>query len=361
MMEIDVFGARYGEATVISFGAREHRQFGVIDCHPRGGDPKSNPIVRFLKDRDAKRLAFVIATHPHEDHIKGLDQVIEAYSNRIDFFGWWGGASPSYQVAYFKQLGRQFRAQARILGSCAASVERLLDVFDSRRGPPMQGNDATDGHPYPFYESAASDGVSLKITAVSPCLAEQSKFVRSLVSGVHSDAHIDEHRWTANQASLALLIEYGKARIVLGGDVELPNWLWAFSRSPIAALDPEKSPVHFVKIPHHGSSTAVHPDMWERLKKFACLGDQQTVAVVTRYTLGGMNLPEDDVLTKIASAGCEVWVVGGNQPPTDTSVTNEAVRRHGGRYDPLCQFHAKIDRSGRVRVTDNPHNRKVRL
>lgn len=45
-----------------------------------GGNNADGPaVIRYLKDQGVSRLDYVIATHPHEDHIGGLDAIIDAF------------------------------------------------------------------------------------------------------------------------------------------------------------------------------------------------------------------------------------------------------------------------------------------
>ncbi|MEW6049147.1 MAG: MBL fold metallo-hydrolase, partial [Bacillota bacterium] len=48
----------------------------VVDGGPRDAGPG---VVRYLKDRGVKELAYVVGTHPHEDHVGGLIRVLETF------------------------------------------------------------------------------------------------------------------------------------------------------------------------------------------------------------------------------------------------------------------------------------------
>jgi len=45
-----------------------------------GNNPDGSNVVNYLKSQQVKELTAVIATHPHEDHIGGLDTVIKSFS-----------------------------------------------------------------------------------------------------------------------------------------------------------------------------------------------------------------------------------------------------------------------------------------
>lgn len=45
-----------------------------------GTTDKGDTVVSYLKSQGVETLDYIIATHPHEDHIGGLDKVINAYN-----------------------------------------------------------------------------------------------------------------------------------------------------------------------------------------------------------------------------------------------------------------------------------------
>lgn len=44
-----------------------------------GGNSTADALVEYLKGEDISKLDYVVGTHPHEDHIGGLDKVIEQF------------------------------------------------------------------------------------------------------------------------------------------------------------------------------------------------------------------------------------------------------------------------------------------
>lgn len=49
----------------------------LIDC---GEEDSSETVIRYLESRGVRRLDYVIATHPHTDHIGGMYKVLSAFS-----------------------------------------------------------------------------------------------------------------------------------------------------------------------------------------------------------------------------------------------------------------------------------------
>jgi len=353
MMEIAIFGSSYGESIVLRIEGPGGQKCGVIDCYAPDLEGGENPVLKQLAAwGGTETLDFLIVTHPHEDHLRGAGQLLSSIK-KVGFIGWWGGTSPTYATAYFEQLEQQYAEQFDVLGARSQSVKSFFDQLEKhlRLETVDKVRDSTDGLPHPFH--TLEPEIPLKIVALSPWLPEQSQYVRRLVSTVEREGSIEEHRIAMNQTSLGLLIHYGEARIVLGGDVEQANWDHAFSRGALRDLNG----AHFVKIPHHGSRSGAHPDMWQN-RRFVTSSPQRTVAVATRYTLAGTALPDEDVLRDIAKAGCEVWVVAGNG---ESARPRPGARMSDAGVLPYAQvpFIARIDPSGAVQVVKDPAHRYV--
>jgi beta-lactamase superfamily II metal-dependent hydrolase len=71
VLGITVLDVGQGDAIVLSSGGKTV----LVDAGENGcGDD----VVKYLKSRGVERLAAVVGTHPHSDHIGGLDEVLDA-------------------------------------------------------------------------------------------------------------------------------------------------------------------------------------------------------------------------------------------------------------------------------------------
>jgi competence protein ComEC len=168
-----------------------------------GPDPGERMVLPALALRRRRKLAAVIASHPHPDHVNGLRavlawaQVEELWDTRQSE-RWTGGA---------RWLEERERARAR--GVRVLGPESLC-------GPPR------------FFH-----GATLEVLA--PC------------------RRLDEDD-SPNDGSFVLRLEYGRSSVLLPGDLE--------TRGERELL-PRLRPVTVLKLGHHGSRTSTH-ERWLR-------------------------------------------------------------------------------------------------
>lgn len=72
-LQIQYLDAGQADATLIRL---PNGQTMLIDA---GGNATADRLVEYIAKQGVKRIDFLIGTHPHEDHIGGLDKVIEAF------------------------------------------------------------------------------------------------------------------------------------------------------------------------------------------------------------------------------------------------------------------------------------------
>jgi glyoxylase-like metal-dependent hydrolase (beta-lactamase superfamily II) len=103
-LEICVFGPGYGESIVIHIPGIG---WGVIDSCVGNANGESfvvplQYLIEILKPNFPK-LAFVLLTHPHEDHYKGLDKVIDEYPGGSERICYYSGRSVRDLKVYIAQ------------------------------------------------------------------------------------------------------------------------------------------------------------------------------------------------------------------------------------------------------------------
>jgi len=124
-----IAGPGYGEGIVVHLPGGH---WGVIDCCKekvkRKGSKKEediNPVLMFLKKNNVRKLDFVILTHPHFDHTKGLADIIGEPSIGI------GSVYQYFAISQIEILAEQNRAidrlkRAKLAGGKGQSFRRMV-------------------------------------------------------------------------------------------------------------------------------------------------------------------------------------------------------------------------------------------
>jgi hypothetical protein len=170
------------------------------------------------------------------------------------------------------------------------------------------------------------------VHSLSPWKRPRLKFLRHVGTSIDRRGGVTEGTTVANAVSLGLLVKYGRSEIVLGGDVEAPNWRAFHASESCPNLDP-----CLVKVSHHGSKSGCIRGMWNG--GFFGRQKKPPIAVVTPWQ---GRLPDPHVLDEIRPAVRELYVTG------------QSV---GGRGRSLRSFvHVEVDETGNAKVVAHSPN-----
>lgn len=158
-------------------------------------------VVSFLQEMGVQRLAAVVGTHPHSDHIGGLDTVIRA-----------------------------FPVDALFLSAKQANTETYEDVLDA----------------------AAERG----LTAVAPKPGDRLTLGKATLTFLWPPKGYDSNN--ENDCSIVILAEAGGRRVLLCGDIEKSAEKGMLDLGEDIRCD-------VLKVAHHGSDTSSKKDFLQRV------------------------------------------------------------------------------------------------
>ncbi len=299
MLGVHVLGPGYGESIVIELPGGE---VGVIDSfgtHYTG--PPSLDFVRANYPGLAK-LKFVAVTHPHADHCMGLSRFFDEYDVEEFWFfhSFVRSASMDLFKAMFENGTRDAVEQALDLpvGSVSLEILRLHKAVNERKKGIKRRCLMTD-------KVAQLCGGAVMARFLTPNDASQWRYNESLNTAVGSllidgpklNPDWDQSGLPHNQASGAILLEYGQTRILLMADAEEDLW-----SDLIAEKGDNPLPkIHYIKGAHHGSANGYHA------KIYACACDKNTVLVITPFNRHRYPLPSADGMALIRPHVKEVY------------------------------------------------------
>lgn len=257
----------------------------VIDSclDPGSGDPAA--LAYF--DRigvEASNVPLTVITHWDDDHVRGITRVVEACEN----------ATVAISGALCREDHLQFILEDVQTGA-SGTVDELRSVLRiaSESGRLVFAQAHLPLHPRVHGESAVVTALSPSSDSILRGITELAEAAAQRRSGVKRRYRVPDK---PNESSVVTIVEQGSAVVLLGGDLEnTPNpdagWKAVLAGAGAANAD-------VVKVPHHGSEDAHHPEVWAKMVS------SDSIAIVTPLRRGSNRLPTgDDVQRLLDSAG----------------------------------------------------------
>lgn len=220
-LEINLIGyKKQGEAILFFIKADKRVVYaGLVDCYKSS---RCDAIRNVLKKENVKRLDFVCWTHPHDDHTRGLEEILNEFCDNKSVFWATDIITKDYEL-YSENSGKLYKKMNEI--HMEGTSEKLVVKY-AKDSTIMEKLICTGVDDYCFQiQSFAPD---------STLLAEQV---------------VMDKEEKGNLYSIGLIINIGRYYIFLGGDVENKTFksIQEFSI---------QFPIDYIKIPHHGSPSA---------------------------------------------------------------------------------------------------------
>jgi Metallo-beta-lactamase superfamily len=289
VLEISLFGPGYGECLVCHLGANE---WLIVDsCLDQRR--RIHPALEYLErlgvtaETDVK---LVVATHWHDDHVRGLSDLVLACSSAR-----FSCSTALRDSEFLEVVGRLDRPNAQT-SSGLREMRRTFEILEGRGGfHPVRWAMADRPLFVRWLQPEAT------VTALSPSDAEYTAALQrfGLLSGEVDRGGRASSRGP-NDTAVVLLIELADTAALLGADLEEttdPQTGWT------VIVDSQTRPTKqagLFKIPHHGSETAHQERVWEEML-------DAPVALLTPFRRGRVRLPTQVMLDEIMKRACETY------------------------------------------------------
>jgi hypothetical protein len=213
-IEITLFGPGYGECIVAHIGA--NKWIVVDSCIDTAtGEPAS---IRYLNDLrvDPGAVVRVVATHWHDDHIRGMARQVEVFENARFC------ASPALTRQEFLATIISYNSRHGIVvGSGASEMCKVLDLLRVRAGTTtsMRFSWALDPDPP---RCRVWSRAECRVITLSPSDKQFERFLLNLgkMAPVPHAAKKRIPDQDPNDLSVAILISIGDQAVLLGADLE---------------------------------------------------------------------------------------------------------------------------------------------
>jgi hypothetical protein len=284
VVEVNLFGPGYGESILMHLGSNH---WIVVDsCAPDDeAEPAALAYLRQIGVKASEVIKYIVATHWHDDHIRGFSSIVSACPQAEVFLS---------SALTHRPFMRLVLVNAPRHVTNLREMNRTIRTLNGRRQQlPVQ--------PYSFvlentalHSNLLHPNNEVEVWALSP----SSSDVKVALSQIgHFLPQEDRLRLPAipdpkeNRTSIVLYIRSGNQRVLFGADREKQK---AKTRgwNSVAACATKRgfSPATLFKVAHHGSPNGDSDVIWSDLL------EEDSVAMLTpfrRGTKGGRPRPTD--------------------------------------------------------------------
>ena len=296
----------------------------IVDSCVKQGSSTSAPLeyLSALQVNPATGVKRIVATHWHNDHIRGLAQIVRECSSAKficsqALFGhefialtdlWKKQAQTASTVNEFTDIVAELAKSGRLNKNSSEEIglgfARANQCVWRRRNAIVSGVDCAG-----------------EIHSLSPSDVAIYKSYEAIAALFPERAHLTEPIPShPNRVSVVLWVRIGGVRCLLGADMEeMHN---PFGGWKLIDESPERpdGKASLFKVPHHGSVTGEHPHVWLDILQ------HQPVAVVTPFHSGGTKLPTQMDVDRICSRTPHAYITAMFKDRTSRSRTGSVNR-----------------------------------
>jgi hypothetical protein len=306
-IEISLFGPGYGESIVIHIG---NNQWILVDScmNPHTRKPAALSYLGDLKIDVGRAVRLIVATHWHDDHIRGLSAtlrqctsaklVISAALSEENFLSlvalYSEIAEPGLNefVEILKILDKRKASRSTIAAPVLAIADRLVDRHS--------------------IELDLDSTIEVQVHSLSPSDASVLKALLSFAELMPSENTnpLRIPSISPNHASVVLWVKLGNNQLLLGADLQTatdPTVGWTAILGSIAVL----GKAEIFKVAHHGSQNAHESGVWSQL-----LVDNP-FAILTPFRRGDVLLPTHADVNRISMSTSNGYITA--EPTKHTS------------------------------------------
>jgi len=306
-VEITTLGKRAdsGESIVIHLG---HDKWCIVDsCETDNGEVL--PLL-FSQERGVNfdNVVFVVCSHWHTDHIRGLSKIVGACKNAKFIMSKAGKKEDFLRYVVYKTATSRKGSKYSELKDCLSCIA----LREKERKSTFKA--------YAFMDKVLHDDNNVSICSLSPSDAILDAFDQVLLDNDKDGSEISDNSIDENLYSIALIVKGNFPPILVGGDLQI-----AFKRksTDFTECDVEycvkhkdygwcnvvknsstmKDNIGYIKIPHHSSITSFCAKMWnERM-------GEKVIGVSTMFINNkGVFLPQKKMLEIYFDKCAELYV-----------------------------------------------------
>lgn len=287
-IEVSVFGPGYGEAIAIHVG--EGEWILVDSClNSKTRRPASLEYLDSIGVRPAA-VKSVVASHWHDDHVRGLSQLVEYYS----------GAELCISSVFDDKESQAFLTahggpevplaggtKELLLAVAVAAKAKANRIFYAKQRALVYERGPVRAYAFSPTDKAITES--------------RLRFGRQVPK--REDPITSATSLTPNLESIVMHIAIGGDAILLGSDLENHQVGWQSVVADRWCITQTKASAY--KVAHHGSETAEHDEIWTGLLA------PSPVTVLTPFVKGRVSLPKPEDRVRIKGRASASFISSG--------------------------------------------------
>ena len=274
-MEVTVIGPGYGECILLHIG---NGSWVIVDsCLNAESRPAALKYFHDMGLNPAEVVRVIVATHWHDDHIRGMGELVEVCDDAI-----FCCASVLCQKEFLTAVGAMANRPMSTGGSGMQELHKVLSLLGERSSIPV----------FAIANRRIFNRDGCEVWALSPFDKEFDAFLQKIGHLLPQERETKRRilALTPNKVAVVLLIKIDDTTILLGSDLERRGWLEILDTPGQSSCK-----ASFFKVPHHGSQNAHEDRVWNEMLH------SDPIAALTPWRRGGRELPTKSDVQRILS------------------------------------------------------------
>lgn len=301
-IEVSIFGPGLGECVVVHLGSNE---WLVVDSciNPLTKNPVALDYMTKIGVDPASSIVAVVASHWHDDHVRGIAKVLEAAKEARFFAASAVTREEFHALTLLPPPSSRFSSGVSELAATRKIVEERRASSGFNMGLAVAGR----------LLLRRPDLLVNEVWSLSPSDEDTFRGLHHLASllappgGVYRVPSMEP-----NDLSVVLQLETATGAILLGGDLE--HYKRGRSRGWHAVIDQDTRPQSksaVFKIAHHGSYNGDCPEVWEHML------EKGVVALLSPFQRGSVSLPRQSDVERIRESCDRAYLTSRRRKSTD--------------------------------------------
>lgn len=287
-IEITLFGPGYGECGTVHLG--ENRWIVIDSC--LNTETSNAAVLDYyaaigIYPQEAVKL--IVISHWHDDHVRGLSDVVSSCPSAYVC------CSSALTTNEFLSHILDYRdIMTKTTSTGVSEIDKTLQILKSRPSSPIKR--ALANRPV-LNLPAEGNADSCIVTTLSPSDKEYANFIKGIATLIPSNLKTKTRApsLTPNNAAVALWIQIGDVKILLGSDLEEKGEMSSGWSAIVRSEERPRGLASVFKIPHHGSSTGHHDKVWSDMMV------ESPIAILSPFYQAGKMLPTSKDIARIVA------------------------------------------------------------